>query len=718
MTNFICAKQKGDGALCFRKIFISAKGLASVTASISAVGLVKGYINGREFDSDVLSPGWTDYRIRIPYYTFDITDKVTEGRNCLVFIVGNGWGAGKIAWFGKELYSDRPLFWAEIKITYTDGSTESFGSDKTFKVSSGKIVGNDIFDGETWDCRLEDEGAFFAGFDDSAWENAEEAEGRSEKLEPAVAPLTKEQERFEGKLLSKKGKTSVYDFGCNHAGIVRLKIKSASEGERITVRYGEMLNEDGSVYTENLRTAKCTDVCVCKKGDNFFRPIFTYHGYRYASVETDGEGEVEEIYSRAIYTDMEACGSFSCSDELVNKLFENIRRSMKSNFVNIPTDCPQRDERLGWSGDCQIFCKTAMYLADCRQFFRKYLCDVRDAQREDGMIDLVAPAVSPDFDGVKGAPAWGDVITVLPYEYYLVYKDKSVVEENLPAGKRWVDYCVASSEDYIRPPIGYGDWLSVGDATDKSVLGTLYMAYSAKLVSKMCGIAGDSDARKYSDIYERVKRAFRKRFVGEENAIESDTQTAYLLAYAFGVMTADEIRSNLLRTIRRRENHLSTGFVGVKFLLPVLSELGETELAYELLTKTDYPSWLYPVMNGATTVWERWNSYTIGSGFADRGMNSFNHYSLGSVGEWLFSGVLGLRFTEEGIVISPAIDESGRISRAKGEYALGEKRIRISWKRLENGYTEVSAEAPEGVRVLFDGYSEAKKRGNKYFVKR
>ena len=490
----------------------------------------------------------------------------------------------------------------------------------------------------------------------------------------------------------------------NHAGVPEISIRNAESGTKLTFIYGEMLDEEGNVYTKNLRLAKATDVYICREDSQKFCPHMTFHGYRYMGVRVEGTCEISKVESHMIYSNISFHSDFACSDETVNQLYRNIIASQKSNFINVPTDCPQRDERLGWTGDVQIFCRSAMLNADCRAFFQKYLTDVLDAQQENGMIDWVAPSVCVDFDQVYGSPGWGDVITVLPYEYYCIYKDDSMIRRALPAAKRWIQYCINDSEGYVRPARGYGDWLSINETTDKALLGIFYMAYSTLLIGKMGELIEDEESSKYYTLYEDIKRTIREKFILGDGKLSSDTQTAYVLAYTFGIMTAEEVRPHLLASLERHHHHLSTGFLGVKYLLPVLCELGEYDLAYEVFTQKDFPSWCYPVVNGATTMWEAWNCYVKGVGFSSTMTNSFNHYAFGAVCEWMYSMMLGIRYTQEGITICPIIDESGRITWAKGSTRFGDAKITVGWKNREDGWTDLVVQKPADVDIDLSAY--------------
>lgn len=704
MGKFIGYFKEHEEALYLRKTFWLEQIPKKAALKLSALGIVKGYVNGKEIDCDLLTPGWTNYHKRIPFYTFDVTERLQKERNAMAFTVGDGWAIGKIAWFGRHHYGEQPLMWCELEIEYADGTTECISSDDTFKLSFGQVLKNDIFDGEVWDARY-DLGDFSAvDYDDNGWKPATVHQGYTKRLERAIVPLTRKREILAGKYLYERNGWQIYDCGRNHAGVPEIEIIYAKEGTKLTIIYGEMLSGDGCVYNGNIRSAKATDVYICREGAQNFLPHMTFHGYRYIGIKAEGACELGQVNSRMIYSDIPFYSSFSCSDADVNQLFRNVITSQKSNFVNVPTDCPQRDERLGWTGDAQVFCRSAMFNADCREFFRKYLIDVMDAQLENGMIDSVAPTVSVDFDKKYGSPAWGDVITVLPYEYYCVYKDAAIIELTLPAAKHWVQYCVDSSEEYVRPPIAYGDWLSMDETTDNSLLGSLYMAYSTLLTSKMCEIVKDAESLKYYALYDEMKRAIRKKFLQPDGRLISDTQTAYCLAYTFGIMTAEEVKPRMQECLHRHNNHLSTGFVGVKYLLPVLCELEEYDLAYEVFTNKDFPSWCYPVVNGATSIWERWDSYVMGKGFSESGMNSFNHYAFGSVCEWMFDMMIGIHYTQEETVIRPVIDTSGHITWARGSTFCNNGEICVEWKNVEDGWTELCVQKPDDVRMDLSDY--------------
>ncbi len=719
----------GNPCPYFRKQFsLKDKKVVSATLAASAIGVFKAYINGVEVDDDYMSPGFTDYRKRIPLIEYDVTDKLKKD-NAVVIVAGDGWAVGNMG--NKMLrcnYFPRIQIIAKLTVVYEDGEKQCVVTDGSWRACDGEIRRTDNYMGEYIDHRyaLAREDYLF-GSDDCKWRKVKVMTGTSHEqalLCAETAPRVKTMHVLSASEISGNERTRIYDFKQNFTGVIRLKAKGES-GAKITVRHGEMLDGDGSLYTENLRKAEATDVFVLSgNGEEEFRPLFTFHGFRYAEITVTGKAEVLSVIGEAMYSSLDKTGEFECSDGDVNKLYSNIVWGQRSNFLSVPTDCPQRDERLGWTGDAQIFCGTAMYNMDCRGFYKKYVQDMIDAQLGDGAVGGIAPIV-PHADGTfesgrTASAGWADAMAVLPYEYYLMYGDKKTLKYHLTFAKRHVEYCKMQSDELIRPvDVNYGDWLSVksgrhdethiavaaNSETDKDLLATEYFAYSALLVAKMCEIVGDDEASEYYELFENIKSAFRKRFLVGGKLV-SHTQTAYLLAYAFSLMSADEVKSHLLDTVHSENDTLTTGFLGVKFLLPVLCELGESALAYKILTYRGYPGWLYSVVNGATTIWERWNGYTIEHGFGEVAMNSFNHYSLGSCGEWMFKYALGIVPELSGagfkkLTLRPYVDLSGKITSMKGSYDSVMGKISVSW-RVEDGVVYYDADVPAAIDLAFD----------------
>ena len=688
----------------FRKDFTVGKGLVKATLYATAKGVYEAYVNDTFVGDELLTPGFTNYQKLILFQEYDVTEKLRKGRNAFGAVVAEGWYAGELAFKKQQYYGTWPVcLLMKLVLEYKNGDIEEIVTDSSFKTTTGRILASSILDGEVVDNRLPESYQMFEkGMNVDEWDNATE-EGSDFSL---LAPQEEEPVRFchrlKGTLIG-HDKGDIYDFGQNAAGVLYLNVK-ADEDTKITLRHAEMMDGD-KLYTANLRLARCEDVFYCRGGRQILTPTFTFHGFRYAEVIVEGgDAKVVDIFLNVCHNDLTRTGEFDCSSELINKIYTNTLWSQRGNFISVPTDCPQRDERLGWTGDAQIFCVSAMYNADCKRFFARYLRDIRLDQREDGAVTDIAP----DLPGLVGAgcAAWGDAVCVIPYNHYLMYGDVSILEDNIEAMKKWVEYLRTHSTNLIRPAEGYGDWLSVYEVTDKGVLATAYFAYSTLLTAKSLDVLGE-DSDYYYSLYEDVKKAFNEAFVDESGVITSDTQTCYLLALSFGLTDDREgCFAHLLRTLERRGNRLTTGFVGVSLLLPTLCEFGREDLAYGLILSTDFPSWGFSVKNGATTIWERWNSYTPENGFGDVGMNSFNHYSLGSCVQWMYSGMLGIKPDTEApgferLVIKPYTDPLHRVTHASGCYDSENGRIDVDWED-EDGIITLNVYKPAEMKASFD----------------
>ncbi len=688
----------GNPSPYFRKTFEVAKPIKKATLNVAALGVFKAYLNGKAVADDYLSPGWVDYRKKLPFIEYDITDRVQD-KNAVGIVLGDGWAVGHLGStyaFKRNGYSDRIELMAVVRIEYLDGTKEDINTDESWKASVGAIRRSDNYMGEYIDMNF-DLGDFSSPeYDDSKWEIAEKRVfkfSRNILLQKSSIPLTVVKHRLPATLISEKDGVKVYDFKQNFAGVVSCDVKGSPDTV-VTFRYGEMMDGD-KVYRANLRKAEATDTLVLgDRGEYHFRPLFTYHGFRFLEITVEGDAEISNLTGESMYSDLKPTGDFGCSDEVVNKVYQNALWSQRDNFINLPTDCPQRDERLGWVGDSQIFCQSAMYNMDCRLFYEKHLADIRDAQLGNGAVPAVAPVPPVGFNAYTGydAPAgWSEAIMVIPMTHYRMYGDEKIIRDNLPNAKRLLEYYISDSEGYLRDGLhGYGDWLSVGEVTDKGVVTNLYFAYGAKLTAEMCRITGDTEAEKYDELYRDVKAAFREKYITPDGRIFSDTQSAYILAYSFGVISADEAKPQITRKFKESNGFLTTGFLGVKYLLPTLCELGLSDLAYKLITNREYPGWGYSVVNGATTIWERWNSYTKEGGISKEGMNSFNHYSLGSCVEWMYEYVLGLRPDAPGfkrMELKPYFDPKHRITEAYGHYDTDFGRVEAEWEYKDGKYT-------------------------------
>lgn len=709
----------GNPSPYFRRAFRCAQKPVKATLQMSALGVYMAYINGKCVAEDYLSPGWVDYAKKLPLVTYDVTD-LLDLENAIGIVLGDGWAVGHLGskyTFKRNNYSDRIEVTALLTLTYADGTVETLSTDQSWKATSGAIRRSDLYMGEYVDHRLSLGDFSTYDYDDSGWDSAEEVVfkfSRNLYLEAVSIPPIRVMHRLTGKLIAQTGNTYLYDFEQNMAGVVRF-FATGTRGTVITVRHGELLT-DGTLYTENLRKAEATDTYVLSgEGNELCRPLFTYHGYRYAEISVEGEAEIRDVITEVMHTDLPVAGEFRCSDAVVNRIYENALWGQRSNFMSVPTDCPQRDERLGWTADTQIFSLSAMYNMDCNAFYRKYLADIRDTQLGNGVVPAVAPMPhvgSFAYTGREAAAGWCEAPAVIAYYHYRMYGDKKVLRDTLPTVRRLLEYYAVESPDGIRSGEGaYGDWLSLGTKTDISLVSTAYYAYAAKLAMEFCEVLRyDEEAEEFEELYAFVRNAFRKRFLLDGGKLTSDTQTAYLLSYQFGLLTQDEAKPNLLRKLEEEDHKLSSGFLGIKYLLPTLCEFGASNLAYEILTNREYPGWGYSILNGATTIWEHWDSYTIDRGIRG-GMNSFNHYSFGSCTEWMYAYCLGIRpdDREVGFVkrmnLHPYLDKTGRIKGACGYYTIPAGRIYVEWERKPDGCYLYHADVPESIAVdfAFDG---------------
>ena len=487
----------------------------------------------------------------------------------------------------------------------------------------------------------------------------------------------------------------IFDMGQNMVGVARLRVRGAA-GTKVQLRFAEMLNPDGTVYTANLRAARATDTYICKgSGIETFEPRFTFHGFRYVEVTGfPGTPDLSAITGLVIGSDIPKTGSFETSSAMVNQLQSNIDWGQRGNFLSVPTDCPQRDERLGWMGDAQVFAKTATYNRDVAAFFDKWLQDVRDAQAPDGGYPDVAPR---KVDNNNGAPAWGDAGVIVPWTMYQAYGDREIIDKNWVSMGKWMDYITSVNPDGLwknRRANDFGDWLSIGANTDKELLATAYYAHDADLMARMARATNRrAEAQTYDALFAKIKVAFNAAYVSADGQLKGDTQTAYLLALHFDLLP-ENLRAaatqRLVADISAKNDHLSTGFVGVSYLCPTLSDNGCNDVAYKLLLQKTFPSWGYSIGRGATTIWERWDGYTEEKGFQDVGMNSFNHYSLGSVGQWMFGTVGGIQTDPnhpgfERILLRP--QPGPGLAFANATYDSVRGRIISNWKTAANATT-------------------------------
>ncbi len=706
----------------FRQEFtLEEKKAVKAELQATSVGVFKAYINGMETDGDYMSPGYTDYRVRIPTMRYDVLPLLQKD-NAIVIVAGDGWAVG---YMGNRMYRKnyyREIYvCAKLTVEYEDGSKQIICTDENWRADTDEIVRTDNYMGEFIDHNRAKNKSFYLPHYDyaqGAWRAPIVADYNMSRTLMScaceeVAPRIRVKHVLTPEVLRQDDRTIIYDMKQNMVGVIRLKVKG-DKNTRIRARFGEMLEKDGTLYVENLRRAEATDTFFLNgEGEEEFRPLFTFHGFRYVELRITGNAEILSVVGEVMYSDLEKTGEWSCSDELVNRIYQNIVWGQRGNFLSVPTDCPQRDERLGWTGDAQIFCGTAMYNMDCDKFYRKYIQDLIDSQHANGAIGGVVPHVpNTMFDGEEGCPmliaaGWGDAMTVIPYEHYLMYGDKKFLRDTLYFVKKFVRAEEKQTDDLIRPAEeNYGDWLNVNCNTDKSLLSTEYFAFSTLLTAKMCEIVGDEEAQDFYDLHNDIKQAFRNKFLTEEGKLACHTQTAYLLAYASKMLTKEEVYEPFIDTMHAANDKLTTGFLGIKFLLPTLCDLGESDLAYKILTSREYPGWGYSAVNGATTMWERWNSYTKEFGFGDVSMNSFNHYSFGSCGEWMFKYCLGILPEIDGagfekLTLRPYPDKSGKLTSANGSYMSKKGKITAVWEQ-KDGKIVYTASVPKEIELSLD----------------
>ena len=669
-----------------RKSFTLAKPIAKATAYSSALGLYELHINGQKVSNDLLTPGWTAYDIRVYYNTYDVTSILKKGNNAIGAILADGWYAGYVGGgMARENYGRYPRFFSQIHVTYADGTKEIIKTDETWKATNnGPITEADFLMGQTYDATKEMPGWDKSDFDESTWDKPNVTESIKAKLQAYPSYTVKEIAEIKPIEITEPAKdVYVINTGQNLAGVARIKFNEP-KGTKIRLRFAEMLKPDGNIYVTNLRGARCYDHYICKGTDNeVFQPQFTFHGFQYIEITgVSKKPSLDDVTAIAFSSAIPRTGNFQCSDETANKLYSNICWTQWSNFIDIPTDCPQRDERLGWLGDAQIYIRTASYNNDVSAFFTKWNVDLFDAQLENGdMVD-----VAPRRGGTHGnAAGWGDAATVCPWTIYQVYGDKRILEKHYDGMVKWVEFCLENSKDFIRPNFGYGDWLSVNAWTNKEILATQYFAYSTKILAQTAKVLGKTqDNEKYNQLFENIKAAFNKAFVEPDGKVVNYTQTAYVLSIAFGLLDEEKeklVAEHLVTDIEKRDFHLTSGFLGTKDLMTTLTAIGRADVAYKLFHQDSYPGWNFSIKHGATSIWERWDGWTPENGFADSGMNSFAHYSFGAVAEWIFKTIGGIDTDGPGfkkIIIKP--QPGGKLTWAKTSYDSINGLIATDWK--------------------------------------
>jgi alpha-L-rhamnosidase len=686
-------------------------------AYVTSHGLYEMQLNGQRVGDQLLTPGWTSYNKRLQYQTYDVTPLLKAGANAAGVLLGNGWYRGDLAgWIGRRnVYGDRVALLMQIDIIYKDGRQETVGTDASWKAATGPILMSEIYHGETYDARLEKAGWSAPGFDDHEWSAVKSAGHRKDDLvAPAGPPMRRIEELKPVRIFKTPGGDTVADMGQNMVGWVRLKAAGPA-GTTVTLRHAEVLDKAGNFYTANLRSAKETIRYTLRGGaPETYEPRFTFQGFRYVAVDGyPGELTPESLTGIVVHSDMARTGDLETDKPLVNQLQHNIRWGQKGNFLDVPTDCPQRDERLGWTGDAQVFSRTAAFNMDAAGFFTKWLRDVAADQYDNGSVPWVVPDVltRPERPAA-GSAGWADAAVIIPWNVYLSYGDRRVLEDQYPSMVRWVEYqrsragddCIWDGDAH------FGDWLAYaapdsearsypGATTSKDFIATAFFAHSTDLVQRTAKILGrPDDAARYGELLSRIKNAFRREYVTETGRVGENTQTAYALALQFDLLP-DALRpvaaKRLAQDVRDRK-HLTTGFVGTPYLCHVLSRYGYLDEAYFLLNHEEYPSWLYPVKQGATTIWERWDGQKPDGTFQDVGMNSFNHYAYGAIGEWMYRVMAGLEIDEavpgyKHILIQP--QPGGGFTSVKASHDTMYGPASSAWT-LKDGRFDLTVEVP------------------------
>ena len=662
----------------------------------SAQGVYELQLNGERIGDHELAPGWTDYRKRIQFQTYDVTDQVHGGANAFGAQLSHGWYSGRVAMFGQDVYGDRDSLIAQLRIDYADGTSQVVATDDGWRTAPGPITSADMLDGESFDARRAEAIGDWAepGYDAGSWQQADVLPSATDRLEPQDdQPVRVTQELDATQLESPDPDTYIYDLGQNMVGKGRFTL-TGSPGATVRIRYAEVLNPDGSIYTANLRSAKATDYYTfATDGVETFEPKFTFHGFRYVEITgLDEAPPASAITGVVMGTDGDLVSELDTSSPLVDQLHSNIVWGMRGNFLSIPTDTPARDERMGWTGDINVFSRTAVYNMDSQAFLNKWLQDLRDTQNDEGAFPGVAPIIPGRFDGGYGPAGWADAGVHVPWALWQAYGDTTVIHENYDAMKRYVDYLDRDSTDHIRSTGGYLDWLNLDDPTPADVLDTAFVAKSTREFAQMAAAVGrDGDAAAYMDRYRAIRQAYQDAFIAVDGTVKGDSQTAYILTITNDLAPADkmqQVADQFVETLERRDWHLSTGFLGVDGLLPALTEIDRTDIAYRLLQNEDYPSWGYEIGKGATTIWERWNSIMPDGSFGPVDMNSFNHYAYGAVGEWMYRTMAGVSALQPGyrkILIAPETGEG--ITSSDFSHRTPYGTVRSAWRQTDDGLT-------------------------------
>jgi alpha-L-rhamnosidase len=685
-------------AAYLRRTLAVSKNVQSARLYVTALGSYRVFLNGSQVGSDVLTPDFTDYRKRVLYQVYDVTNSLVNGNNVISALLGDGWYGSGLTWVGMHFFPPPDRFVAQLELDYADGSHDTVVTDESWKAAASPVVRSDIYAGEVYDARLEQTGWEKPGFDDSSWNAAVVADAPSIAVSSQITAPARVIATLDPKQVTPAANGAyIFDMGQNMVGWATLKVKGAA-GTKVRLRFAEILNPDGTIYTANLRNADATDLYTLRGGDEeTFAPHFTFHGFRYVEVTGyPGTPPLDAIKGEVVSSvSGDPVAKLSTSSDLVNQMWSIGIWGQRGNFLSIPTDCPQRDERLGWMGDAGVFWRTGSYNFDIAAFSQKFIQDIVDAQTRQGAFTNVSPNTLPFGgegtegtsawnEGMVGAPGWGDAGVIVPWTTWVQYGDKAAIEENWDAMQHWMEFIQSRNPDFLRKKgVGpnFADWLAPDEHTNKDLLATAYWALIAHMMSQMAHAVGkDADAKRYDDVVQNIRAAFQKAYIKEGGEVGTGTQTSYVVAlYTKMASPALEplLVEKLVKDIEARNWHLSTGFLGTPFLLFTLADHGRADVAYRLLLNDTYPSWGYMLSKGATTWWERWNGDT-----GDPAMNSYNHYAFGSVIAWVYRYAAGIDTTLDSpgfkeIVIHPHLDP--RMTSARAEYESIYGKIVSDW---------------------------------------
>ncbi|WP_106400458.1 glycoside hydrolase family 78 protein [Actinocorallia populi] len=708
------AAADGDPAVYFRREFNVEDLPLRARLTVTGLGIVVPYINGSRVGDEVLAPGWTSYRHRLAVSTHDVTALISPGANAFGAIVGEGWAVGALTWDNnRHNYADRPALFAQLELEYPD-RTEIVATDERFRIGTGGVRANGIYAGETYDARLEPSGWTRAGFDDGDWAAARRFDWPLSSLTETAAPPIRRVEELAPTLLRRTDAgTTIVDFGQNISGWVRISV-AGEAGTTVTLRHAEVLTPSGELERETNRTAEATDRYTLRgDGVEVWEPQFTFHGFRYVEIEGwPGDPTAEALRAVVVHSDMTRTGWFETSDPLINRLHENTLWSMRGNFVGLPTDCPQRDERMGWTGDLNAFSTTATFLYDVRGVLGSWLQDLAAEQRETGDV----PWTVPDVQSTPSSPTalWSDVAVSLPWELYQEYGDTAILRgsyESMTAFVRQVEGLL--DEDGLwSSGFQFGDWLdpdapadnAAGGKTDRFLVASAYFVKTTREMALTSAILGiDQDEEHFRALHERVRNAFRREYVTDSGRVVNETATAYALAIMFGILEEPQRQKagdRLAEIVKKEDYRISTGFAGTPLVTEALSSTGHLKEAYRLLMEKECPSFLYPVTMGATTIWERWDSIRPDGTLNSTGMTSLNHYALGAVAAWLHRVVGGLVRTSPGwkrLQIAPR--PGGGLTSARTVHDTVRGRVEVGWQ-IANGELTLDVTVPAGATAM------------------